>query len=241
MVNKELTDYIRSVKEKGYPDAAIKEQLLKYNYSQDVIDEAFREILQPVQPAQPTLPPQQPPIMPVSASVSTPASQTPVILTEKKENKKKKGFPVILLVIFLLLLFGGAAFAVWKFVPLPSFSIGGDIPECENTAVDIYRIKGEPVVCVYTDNSKVQYIIVNSGSTILNKVEVTIKGSKGNSADELDNLELNPGIVFPRTLIYDYPSKGDARGITILPYVSVNGNAVACYNKKISYDTIKIC
>ena len=41
MVSKELLDYIKSVKEKGYNDDAIKQHLLKHGYAQTIIDEAF--------------------------------------------------------------------------------------------------------------------------------------------------------------------------------------------------------
>jgi hypothetical protein len=223
MVNKELIDYIKSIKEKGYPDEAIKAHLLKFNYTQEAVDEAFRELQQPQ--------PLQPPIMPAFA----PVTEKPVVLTEKTE-KKRSILPIILIIVFAVVIISGAALALLIFAP----GIVSN-PICESTAVDIYRIRDEPVVCIFSDNSKLQFIIVNSGTSIISKADVTVKGSKGNTLDTLDNLDLAPTVVFPRTLNYDYETKGDAKEITVIPYASDNGKSVACYNKKISYDTIGVC
>jgi hypothetical protein len=219
MVNKELTDYIKSVKEKGYPDEAIKKTLLQYNYTQDDIDEAFKELLLPAQP--------------ISAPSPLVQPQKPVLA----EKKKKSNFPVALLILFIILLLGGAVFAFWKFAP--SFSFGSSL--CQNTSIDIYHIKGEPVVCIFPDNSKVQLIIFNSGNTEISRADITVSGSKGKAYDIIENLNLKSQDVFTRTFNYDYSKTGDIQSITLIPYTSDNGNIVSCGSKKVTYDRIETC
>lgn len=44
MVNQQLIDYIKSVREKGHSDEDIKDHLTKHGYSQDLVDDAFKEL-----------------------------------------------------------------------------------------------------------------------------------------------------------------------------------------------------
>ncbi len=44
MVNKQLLDYIVSVREKGYQDEAIKAHLIKYGYASAEVEQAFSQI-----------------------------------------------------------------------------------------------------------------------------------------------------------------------------------------------------
>ncbi|MEM2131285.1 MAG: hypothetical protein QXR96_02060 [Candidatus Woesearchaeota archaeon] len=44
MINTQLIDYIKNLKKKGISDDAIKNHLIKYNYSLDLINECFKEI-----------------------------------------------------------------------------------------------------------------------------------------------------------------------------------------------------
>jgi hypothetical protein len=220
MVNKELIDYIKSVKEKGFTDEAIKSSLLQYNYSQDVIDEAFRELISPAQPELRSVQPQK---------------------IALKEKNNKSGFPIVLLVLLVILFLGIGAFAVWKFVPfeMPALPFGSSA--CKNVSVDFYHIKGEPVVCVFPDNSKVQLILFNNGDIQLSKVDITVSGSKGNMYDIVENINLKSQDVFTRAFNYNYSEAGDIKSVSLLPYVSSNGRIDACGSKKITYDKIATC
>jgi hypothetical protein len=220
MVNKELIDYIKSIKEKGYTDEAIKKTLLQYNYTQENIDEAFKELILPIQPELQGVQPQK---------------------IALKEKNKKPGFRVVLLVLFVILFLGIAAFAVWKFVPfeIPALPFGSSA--CKNASVDIYHIKGEPVVCVFPDNSKVQLILFNNGNIQLSKVDITVLGSKGKMYDIVENINLKSQDVFTRAFYYNYSEAGDIKSVSLLPYVSSNGRTDACGSKKITYDKIATC
>ena len=44
MVNPQLLDYIKSVREKGHTDDSIKEHLIKHGYSQNIVNDAFKEL-----------------------------------------------------------------------------------------------------------------------------------------------------------------------------------------------------
>jgi hypothetical protein len=213
MVNKELIDYIKSVKEKGYTDEAIKSSLLQYNYTQDSIDEAFKELILPAQPGFQVVQPQR---------------------VALKGKNKKSGFSVVLLVLFVILFLGAAAFALWNFVLFAAFA-------CKDASIDIYHIKGEPVVCVFPDNSKVQLILFNNGNTQLSKVDITVSGSKGEMYDIVENINLNSQDVFTRAFNYNYSGTGDIRSVSLLPYVSSNSRIDACGSKKITYDKIATC
>ncbi len=222
MVNKELVDYIKSVKEKGFSDVVIKANLLKYNYTQEAIDEAFKELEQP-KISLPPLPPQNP------------------IVEEKPKTflpeKKKKSIVPLLIIAFLVILLAFLFLSQKNPLDLTF----GSSSKCENVTLEVHKLKGEPVVCAFPDNSKIQLIIANNGQIMISKAEIIVNGEKGKTVDKLENLNLEPNDVFTRTFNYDFGIAGEPKSITLTPFILSNGLQTACNDKKMTYDKIGKC
>ena len=123
-----------------------------------------------------------------------------------QEEKPKKSFPLIpifITIIIILLVIGGY------------FYIQKQSQKCNNISVGIYHIKGEPVLCVYPNNAKLQMILENTGDEVIPAVEIEIKGERRITAN-LDNIFLMPGNIYTKTLEYS-PDNGDITEISIIP------------------------
>lgn len=202
MANKELIDYIKSVKEKGYADDAIKAHLAKYNYNKDIIEEAFLAL----------------------------ADEK----TAQPQKAKKPSVFIKTLVIALLVLF-------CSIVIFFMLNYSNSSSVCEGTSVEIYKINDEPVICMYSDKTKIQMILLNNGLNELNGLEISINGEKGKFKDNIDSLNLPENDVFTRVIDYDYEKYGDIKEVNIIPLRYDSGIKKYCSSKKISVSLLSSC
>lgn len=191
MINKELIEYIRSLKNKGIEDEKIKEQLLKYNYSSELVKKCFDELNKEY---------------------------------KKKEDKKKISFiPIIItsLLFFILVLI-----VIFFLIKANSLSYKQD---CENVSIKIFETKGNEVICVFPDNSKIQLILENNGNKKIDKIDVFLNNYNIETLD----LNLIQDQVF--TKVIENEKKEKINTIKIIPY----SNNKKC--KALIKDNIKNC
>ena len=218
MVSKELLDYIKSVKEKGFQDDAVKAHLLKYNYSSEVIDQAFKEL-----------------------SFSAPSETTNVAAQQKSKGIKKNNLKDILTYLLFFMIFVTIIGTLLYFFGgnLSTFYLYSSLEICEDVSIKVHEIYNEPVICVFPDNSKVQLILENNGKRIINKAEILVKGEKNTTTDNLNNFNLVSNDVFTRVINYDYGNGGSISEITIIPIILRNSKERKCNAQKIIYKDIK--
>jgi hypothetical protein len=264
MVNKELLDYIRSVRNKGFDDSAIKANLLKYNYPEILISEAFNELSIQESPSKKEELPKIEPIKAAPAKPSSNAMSDPAwLLEEKTENtkpsaksqetkesaikgnnsKNKKTTRIILISVIILFILLGTVFLLYFTgnLDMPLSIIGVSSPDCSQVAIKIYEANSEPVLCIYPDNSKVQLILENSGNEIISSAQITLIGEKSRSTDNSDNLNLKPTDVLTRVLKYEPSTSENLKQMNILPIIEKNSIMQKCYSKKITYTQFKVC
>jgi len=218
MVSKELLDYIKSVKEKGFQDDAVKAHLLKYNYSSEIIDQAFKELSFSARPE--------------TTNVVTPHKSKGIKKNILKDSLVYLLFFLIFMTIIgtLLYFFGGN---------LSTFYLYSSLEICEDVSIKVHEIYNEPVICVFPDNSKVQMILENNGTRIINKAEIILKGETGSKTDILESLNLKTDDVFTRVINTD--EIGNIEQVTITPLIIRDSKERKCNAQKISFKDIKTC
>ena len=215
MVSKELLDYIKSVREKGFTDDAIRAHLIKFGYTDAMVAEAFNEAVIPA--------PSSPPMKPVSAAS-----------TKKPLDKRLLLIPAAVIIIIVIGLF---IFFIGNRLYFSSVA-------CSDVSVKIYELSDEPVICVYPDNSKAQMIIENDGKIAINGAEINLVGEKGTVTEKLENLDLPAPPaeqnVFTRVVEYR-PEYGTVKRIEVIPTIIKDNGLFACNAKKVTVESIKTC
>ncbi len=174
MVNQQLLDYIKSVRNKGYSDEQIKEHLIKHNYSRDLVEEAFlltdnmqnnsNQDLEAVKPME----------------------------VNKKPTRKKNNSLILLIIGFFIIILGIAGFLIFQ----STRYIG-----CEDVSLAVHKISNEDVLCVFPDNSKIMTIIKNTGQQNIKNLIFKIKGT-GITIEKLENVNIKPGDISTHTISY---------------------------------------
>lgn len=223
MVENELFEYIKSLKEKGISDEVIKSHLLKHNYSNNIVDEAFKEQ------------------KPLEIKVNVENNTSNQIQNTTQPLTKKRSFPKLALFLILLLLFLGGAIAIIYFFNIKIPFSDSDPEECNSVSIAIHKESEMPVICVFPDYSKIQLILENNGERVINKVEISLKGSKQTVTDELNNINLIPSDVFPRVISYNLETQGEVKQIAILPILMLENKEEKCYSKTIFFNKLSTC
>jgi hypothetical protein len=270
MVNKELLDYIKSVRSKGYDDFAIKANLQKYNYPEKLISEAFSELALLELPksevsSKPEVLPKQTPIKAAPKKASSNAFSDSAWLLEetteashdsskskeinlaepskeKKPLNKKTLFTILIPVSVLILLIG--IFSLFYFtgnLDLPLSFIGVSSPACNQISVGILKTDSEQLLCIYPDNSQVQLIIENNGNEIISSAQIKFIGEKSSYLNELNDVNLEPTYTLSRVLKYDFAGLGNLKQVSIYPSIEKGSLLQKCYSKKMDYKDIKVC
>jgi hypothetical protein len=198
MVNRELLDYVKSVKAKGYSDENIKAHLIEHGYSKEAAEEALIEAV----------------------------SETP-----KAAENHKPNFLLPLIGTFILII----VLAAYVLLTRGPIAPAAFVQDCPDASLSIYKINNEASLCVFPDQSRVQIILANDGDEAIQKSIIHLTGIRGTQSEELSYLNLLPGKIFPRTILYDSDKYGSLSKITVL---RVSGTA---YCKAIEIENIKSC
>ena len=212
MVNKELLDYLKSVIDQGYNREKIKQHLLNYNYPEDVIEAAFLEL--------------------GSLNQKQDVPKSPVVVQDEKVRKKdqdKKAKPITIIIIILFILFAGGAAYYFLFY---DFSSG-----CEDIFIEKFSNEGVSWICVYPDNSKLHFLLKNTGNSTINVFDFDLKGTKGSYSERLEGTEVDGGEIFTRSVDISSENRdyGDVNTITITPGYEKEGRVKMCRSKKLIY------
>ncbi|MFH2020768.1 MAG: hypothetical protein ABIJ34_05100 [archaeon] len=231
MVNPELINYIKSVREKGFSDDTIKQNLINHGYFKEIIDEAFDS---------PELSTQSD----ISAShVSAPGNnQTPAPKATPTKPKisipqKILNLPLkkIFIIIALIVLVSAGTYGISLLIEKMQLEVF-----CDGLSMEIQKLQDNEVLCAFPDNSRLQAFLTNKGDITINFVEIRIKGTKRNFQNNVENVNLEKDNIF--TLVVPYGERyGNIKEISLIPGIVEDGKNKLCTSKKLIRTNVKSC
>jgi hypothetical protein len=209
MVNQQLIDYIKSVRKSGHDDESIRTHLMSHGYAKEDLDEAFNspELSYDTQR--------------VFIAQRPPAPARPTKNVETNNASKKKILPLIVNLLIL------AAFIFSILLWQQQSSV------CEDVKLSIHKINEEEVLCIYSDNSKIQTILKNEGKELIRHFDVTVKGKNGESTYRIENANLEPDKVSMHVIDI---AMDNVEEVTVIPFTEAS-----CTKEQIKRTSIKTC
>lgn len=203
MINEQLIEYIKSLQKKGINDEKIKEHLLKYNYSKDLINEIFNEINN---------------------------EKNSIINKDNKKSIFKKNIinKIIIILIIIITIISGILLIKDLIIKNNNSALNilsKENKECNDVSIKFYELTNtsnkekNEFICVFSDNSNVQLILENNGEKKIKKIDVYFNNNK----IETLNINLMPEKIIPK--IIENKNKEEIKEIKIIPYIE---NEIKC-------------
>ena len=149
-------------------------------------------------------------------------------------KRGKRGISPLIATVLLI------AFAVAIGVML--INIGGKakkVGDCTEVKIELQTINSKPLLCYDTLNTKLTFMIKNTGSVDIDKIKLLATG-EDYSHDEkiIDDSSLTSGSLITKTI--DYVKSGKFK-IELVPMITYGGKEASCLDKSVAVETIDKC
>ena len=223
MVNNDLVEYVRSTIKAGHSESSIRGHLKKHGHPVSDIDDVFRHIKKDNFEA---------------------SKRAAVKRKVKKSNfglSLKDNHLVIFLVGFLLI---AVVFGIFSlFLTSDDSTMGNGSDFCGGVSIAVHELYNQKVLCAFSDNSKVQMILKNTGQDVINHVQIDIEQDSYKNSEVLESINLasdGPASLITKVSAID-SSRGGVKKVILIPGVQVDGTKVMCNSKKVVYDIVGVC